>query len=99
MPFLMRQIEPLQLQGYFDGEFTPAGTFKLITDLQSQYELAQGNPALTQMYDAADFEKGGKFYKYGVMAGVGNFLIAIHPYLPRFNHVGNGVLQRVWPYQ
>jgi hypothetical protein len=99
MPFLMRQVEPLMLQGYFDGSFTPAGTFKVVTDIQSQYELCQGNPALSAMYDAADFEKGGKFYKYGVMAGCGNFLFAIHPYLPRFNHVGNGVLQRVWPYQ
>lgn len=99
MPFLQNNCDQLIYNGYFDGEFTPAGTFKCITDFQTQQELSNGNPALAGMYQAADFEKGGKFYKYGVMKGVGNYLFQIDPYMPRFQNIGNGLLQRVWPYQ
>jgi len=99
VPYLMTRIPQLQYDGYFDGEFTPTGKFQLITDIQSAFELANGNPALAQMYDAADFEKGGKFYQYGAMMGVGNFLIKIDPYPARFQHIGNGVLSRIWPFQ
>lgn len=99
MPYLQRQVPPLQYNGYFDGDFTPTGKFQLLTDIQSAYELCNGNPALTAMYDAADFEKGGKFFQYGAMMGCGNFLMKIHPYPPRFYTTGNGVLQRVWPFQ
>lgn len=100
MPFLMQQIPRLQYNGYFDGEFVPAGMFKLITDIQTAYDLCNGNPALTQMFQAADFEKGGKYFKYGAMMGCGNFLIQIHPYPPRFNPTTTaGVLRRVWPFQ
>lgn len=99
MPYLMRRIPPLMYQGYFDGEFTPAGKYKLYTDIQSAYELCNGNPALTAMYDAADFEKGGKYFQYGAMMGCGNFMLTIVPYPPRFYHTGSGVMQRVWPFQ
>jgi hypothetical protein len=102
MPYLMRKVPPLQYNGYFDGEFTPTGKFQLMTDLQTAYELCNGNPALTAMYDAADFEKGGKFFQYGAMMACGNFLIKIHPFMPRFQSrpdLGAGVIQRVWPFQ
>lgn len=99
VPYLMTRIPQLQYDGYFDGDFTPTGKFQLITDIQSAFELANGNPALAAMYDAADFEKGGKFYQYGAMMGVGNFLMKIDPYPARFQHIGNGVLQRIWPFQ
>lgn len=99
MPYLMRRIPPLMYNGYFDGEFTPAGKFKLYTDIQTAYELCNGNPALTDMYDAADFEKGGKYFQYGAMMGCGNFMLTIVPYPARFYHTGSGVMQRVWPFQ
>lgn len=99
LPYLMSQIPPLQYNGYFNSDFTPTGMFQIITDIQTAYEMANGNPALSQMYNAADFEKGGKFYKYGAMMGVGNFLIKIQPYPARFYHAGNGILQRAWPFQ
>lgn len=99
MPFLQSKIAPLQYNGYFDGEFTPTGKFQLITDMQSQYELSNGNPALSGMFDAADFEKGGKFYQYGAMGGCGNFLFKTDPFPARFYHMGGGVLKRVMPYE
>jgi hypothetical protein len=99
MNYLMRLIPPLQYNGYFSGDFTPAGKFQLITDMESAYEISNGNPALTSMYDAADFEKGGKYFQYGAMGGCGNFLFKIDPYPPRFLILANGVLQRIWPFQ
>lgn len=99
VPYLMRRIPQLQYDGYFDGEFVPTGKFKVITGIQDAYEMSNGNPALAAMYDAADFEKGGKFYQYGAMMGVGNFLLQIDPYPARFQHIGAGVLQRIWPFQ
>jgi hypothetical protein len=99
VPYLMRRIPQLQYDGYFDGEFVPTGKFKVLTGIQDAYDMANGNPALAAMYDAADFEKGGKFYQYGAMMGVGNFLLQIDPYPARFQHIGSGVLQRVWAFQ
>ncbi len=99
VPYLMRQTYRLQMEGYFDGEYVPTGKYKVITDEQTAYELANGNPALSAMYDAADFDKGGKYYQYGAMMGVGNFLLQDTPYPARFQHIGSGVLQRIWPFQ
>ena len=84
--------------GYLNQEFLPQGKFTITTDIQTQRELANHNPALSQMYNAADFVKGGKFYAYGVMSGVGNWLFKVDPEPMRFQHIGNGVLRRLFPY-
>jgi len=99
MEYLDNHIENLMYNGYFDMEFLPQGKFTITTDIQTQRELANHNPALSQMYNAADFVKGGKFYAYGVMSGVGNWLFKVDPEPMRFQHIGNGVLRRLWPYQ
>lgn len=99
MEYLDNHIENLMYNGYFDMEFLPQGKFTVTSDIQTQRELSNHNPALAQMYQAADFTKGGKFYAYGVMSGVGNWLFKIDPEPMRFQHIGNGVLQRIWPFQ
>lgn len=99
MPYLERQVPSLQYNGYFSGDFTPTGRFQCITDMQSVLELCNGNPALTAMYNSADFEKGGKYFAYGAMMGCGNFLFKIDPFPARFYHAGSGVLRRVFPFQ
>jgi len=43
-------------------------------DATTRRRLLVANPALTQMYSAADFAKGGQFYSYGVSAGCGDWL-------------------------
>lgn len=98
MNYLERQIYALQLNGYFDGEFTPTGKMQMFTDIDSVVELCNGNPALAGMYKAADFEKGGELFKYGAMNGCGNFMFKNQPYPVRFYRSGNGQLTRVWPF-
>lgn len=100
MNYLQQYVPQLQYQGYFDGQFTPTGKFQCITDMQTTIELCNQNPALAAMYDAADFEKGGKFFQYGAMMGCGNFLFKISTYPPRFYYSGSGgLLNRVMPFQ
>ena len=99
MPYLQSLVPPLQYNGYFRGDFTPTGTFQCLTDMQSMMELCNANPALTSMYNTADFEKGGKFFKYGAMSGCGNFMFKVQPYPPRFYRTSTGTLTRVWPFQ
>lgn len=99
MNYLNNHVEDLQYNGYFDSEFMPQGKFLVTSDIQTLQDLGNANPALTQMYNAADFVKGGKFYAYGVMSGVGNWMFKVDPEPMRFQHIGGGVLQRIWPYQ
>lgn len=99
MPYLQQFFYPLMQQGYFKGDFMPTGKMEVQVDIDTQTELTNQNPSLSSMYDAADFEKGGKFFKYGVMGGCGNMLFKPFIYPPRFYHSGNGLLTRVWPFQ
>lgn len=99
MEYLNHHVGPLMYKGYFNQDFNIQGKFEIMTDFQTQQELANANPALTAMYTAADFAKGGKFYAYGVMAGVGNWMFKIDSAPLRFQHLGSGVLQRVFPWE
>ena len=99
MNYLNNHVEELMAQGYLDREWLPSTSFAITSDLQTNQELANANPALAGMYQAADFAKGGKFYAYGVMRGVGNWVFKLEPEPWRFQHVGNGILRKVWPYQ
>lgn len=74
MEYLKNMQLDLAAEGYNDTEWMPAGKFSITADSDTQARLAQANPALTAMYHGADFEKGGAFYGYGVVAGVGNWL-------------------------
>jgi|KBSSwiStaDraftv2_1062776.scaffolds.fasta_scaffold00198_31 hypothetical protein len=98
IPYLQRQWAPLQYNGYFRSKFVPAGMMKLITDPIVAWQLEQGNPALVEKYRFTDFTKGGELFKYGMSTAVGNFGIAYDAYPMRFNHIGGGVLRRVFPY-
>lgn len=97
--YLNYWVEDLQYKGYFDQDFIPEGKFTITMDMQTGKNLSNGNPALAAMYQAADFAKGGKYYAYGVMGGVGNWLFKPDPEPLRFQHVGAGVLERIWPYE
>jgi len=99
MGYLDNHILDLQMNGYFKNEFTPTGKYQVMTDIQTWRDLANNNPALAQMYNSADFEKGGAYYKYGVMSGVGNWLFRPDSTPIRYQHLGSGVLQRVQPYE
>lgn len=74
MEYLANAQEDLAAQGYHDRESMIAGKFNLLTDATTRRRLLVANPALTQMYSAADFAKGGAFYSYGVDSGCGDWL-------------------------
>jgi hypothetical protein len=114
MQYLNHYLPTLMYKGYHANKFTaggtaeksggvanfmPAGKFFCLTDIQTQQELSNANPALSAMYQAADFEKGGKFFAYGVMRGVGDWLFKVDPTPMRFINTSAGILLRVWPYQ
>jgi len=106
MQYLNHFMPTLMYKGYFNKKFlsgkesmSPAGKFTVMTDIQTQQELCNANPALTGMYQTADFQKGGKFFAYGVMSGCGDWLFKVDSQPMRFLHLGSGVLQRVRPYQ
>lgn len=96
--YLQRFYESLQAAGYFKSKYVPNGIFKLITDPLTSQQLIEGNPALTSHFKFDDFQKGGALFKYGMSQGIGNYGISWDLFPARFYHIGNGVLQRVWPY-
>ena len=99
MEYLNNYMENLKYNGYHDMEFMEQGKFFCTTDLQTLQDLSTANPALTQLYRATDFAKTGIYYKYGVMKGVGDWLFKVDPAPMRFNHIGDGKLLRIWPYE
>lgn len=96
--WLQRQYAGLMGNGYFNGKFVPNGIIKLITDTVTSNQLIEQNPSLTSMYQFSDFQEAAKLFKYGMSTAVGNYGIAWDLNPARFYHIGNGVLQRVWPY-
>lgn len=74
MEYLNNMQEDLAANGYHDKEWLVEGKFSITVDQTTRRNLLVANPALTQMYSAADFAKGGAFYSYGVSAGCGDWL-------------------------
>lgn len=98
MAMLMRQLEPLKLNGYFGENGDMMMLAEYVTDVISGYGLVQGNPELNQFFRFTDFEQGGKLYKYGLVNAVGNFGLRYDPEPMRYQDLGDGRLQRVFPY-
>lgn len=100
MNYLNNQLDNLQFSGYFNKQFAPdAGKFLMTTDLQTRQDLSNKNPALTAMYTGADFNKGGKMFAYGVSMVMGDWAFKNDTEQLRFQHVGSGVLEQIFPYQ
>ena len=74
MEFLNNFQEDLAGNGYHDRDWLIDGKFSITVDGTTARRLLVANPALTQMYSAADFAKGGAFYSYGFMAGCGDWM-------------------------
>lgn len=100
MEYLDNHVEDLQYNGYFDREFLPQGTFAITTDIQTFRNLSVQNPVLTQMYALPEFSRGGRYFEYGLMGKqIGNWVFKLDNEQMRFQHVGNGVLERIWPFE
>lgn len=94
---LQRFVQPLILEGYGGMNPLPNQMFEYVTDLETAWNLREGNAALVASYQFTDFAQGGKLYKYGITDAIGNFGIRIDPTPMRFL-VDQGVLYRVFPY-
>jgi hypothetical protein len=113
MEYLANQQEDLAANGYHDREWLMDGKFSITVDATTRRNLLAANPALTHMYDAADFAKGGAFYSYGMTSGCGDWLFKEDKQQMRFRFRGDldgkslsgGVLansvwvEQVWPYE
>lgn len=112
MEYLANQQEDLAANGYHNREWLVDGKFSITVDATTRRRLLVANPALTQMYSAADFAKGGAFYSYGVTAGCGDWLFKEDKEQMRFrfrgdldgkDFSGNSLpgaiwIEQVWPF-
>lgn len=98
MQMLQRQIEPLKFNGYLGANPGMPPVFEYVTDMIQGFNFAQGNSELNQFFRFSDFAPGGVLYKYGYSNGVGNFVFRYDSMPLRFQDIGGGQLQRVFPY-
>jgi hypothetical protein len=113
MEYLNNMQVDLAANGYHDRDWLQEGKFSITTDYDTRRRLLVANPALTQMYSAADFAKGGAFYSVGVSAGCGDWLFKLDKEQMRFrfrsdldgkdfsgNSLSNAIwVEQVWPFQ
>lgn len=113
MEYLGSHQESLAAEGYHDKDFLVEGGFAITTDQTTRRRLLAANPALTAMYQAADFAKGGAFYSYGISRGCGDWLFKEDKQQLRFGFrsdldgldltgvaLANAIwVQQVWPYE
>lgn len=113
MEYLVNCQVDLAANGYHNREWTEAGKFTITTDASTRRNLLVANPALTQMYSAADFQKGGAFYSMGIEAGCGDWLFHEDKEQMRFRFRGDldgknfdgtanaGAIwiEQIWPYE
>lgn len=100
-PFLDYYATQLALQGYAQaGSGLPQGMYNLLTDQRSWARLTNGNPSMKDMMALTNPQQASPLYKIneGVMAPFGNYAPTLNPLPIRFQHVGSGVLNRVYPY-
>lgn len=113
MEYLQNSQEDLAANGYHDMDWLMGGKFSITMDRITGSRLLRANPALTQMYNAADFAKGGSFYSYGMTAGCGDWLFKDDNEQMRFRFRGDmdgkdfsGAalaaavwIEQVWPFE
>ena len=113
MEYLKNNQTNLAANGYHEREWLMAGKFSITTDADTRSRLLVANPALTNMYSAADFAKGGAFYSLGVTAGAGDWLFKEDKEQMRFrfrgdmdgkDFLGNALsgaiwIEQIWPFQ
>ena len=113
MEYLANLQEDLAANGYHDRDWLVDGKFSVTVDAGTRRRLLVANPALTDMYDAADFAKGGAFYSFGVTAGCGDWIFKEDRQQMRFrfradldgrNFAGGALtnavwIEQVWPFE
>lgn len=91
----------LELEGYSENPSgLPNGMFNLITDKRAWFKLTNGNPSMKDMMALGHPQDASPLYKIGqgIQKPFGNYAITLDSQPIRFQHMGNGVLNRVFPY-
>lgn len=100
-PLLDYYSTSLGLEGYSDaGSGLPDGLYNLITGEREWARLTNGNPSMKDMMALTDPQQASPLYKIGqgVQKPFGNYAPTLDKWPMRFQHVGGGVLNRVFPY-
>lgn len=100
-PYLNYLTTVLQVRGYHEAPSgLPIGMFNLITDPRVWFKLTNGMEALKDMMALTDPQQASALYKigYGIQRPFGNIAPTLDGRQIRFQHMGNGMLNRVEPY-
>jgi hypothetical protein len=89
-----------QLNGYDTESGLPAGMGNLITDPRAWFLLTNGSSDIKEMMALPNAEAASPLFKigYGIQKPWGNFAPSLDMMPIRFQHTGNGRLNRVFPY-
>ncbi len=101
---LQRRVDP-QIRSGAEGPTINKNMqpmLELVSDMQSVWNLVEGDPALTDHWRFNLFSEGAKYYKYGWTGSVGNFGLRADAYQLRWDIVSTSatsiVLNVVYPY-
>lgn len=100
-PYLDYLGQQLTMNGYSQlGSGLPELMFNLMTDLVAWKNLTNGNESMKNMMALTSYKQASPLYKLGegVQTPFGNFAPTMIKTPIRFQHMGNGVLNRVQPY-
>jgi hypothetical protein len=90
----------LTLEGYDDESGLPAGMGNLLTDARSWFLLSNGSADIKATQALSSPQAASALYKigYGIQQPFGNIAPSLDTQPVRFQHTGNGRLNRVYPY-
>ena len=103
---LQRRVDP-QIRAGADGpkiDKNSAPMLELVSNMDTVWNLVEGDSNLTDHWRFSQFSDAGKYYKYGWTGSVGNFGLRSDAFSLRFNVLSNNtqtgvvVLQVVFPY-
>lgn len=101
---LQRRVDP-QIRAGAEGPTINKNMqpmLELVSDMQSVWNLVEGDPSLTDHWRFTGFSDASKFYKYGWTGSVGNFGVRADAYQLRFDIVSatasSIVMNVVFPY-
>lgn len=96
---LQRRVHPQILRGAI-GKM-PKGRppmLELVTDMETLWDLVEGNSELSDKWRFNDFDTASKYYQYGWMGQIGNYAVRADLFPPRFQVQNGTTVQRVFPY-
>jgi hypothetical protein len=98
-PYLRRIAAAKRAAGYATDSNLPPMMYNLITNDDSWFDLTNGRPEMKSMFAIDDYKKASPLYKVGVglQEPYGNFAPTITNTPFKFQHIGGGVIQRVFP--